>query len=139
MEFTVGHEITVENYNALRKAVGWAELEPSQAQTGLLNSRYLVTAVREGAPVGMVRVVGDGGYMVFLVDVIVLPACQGNGIGRTLMRHAMEFIRAGLKEGQGAYVCLMAAKGKEGFYKPFGFAERPDEISGAGMSQWIWK
>jgi hypothetical protein len=31
---------------------------------------------------------------------------------------------------------LMAARGKEGFYKKFGFIERPNDEKGAGMSQW---
>jgi hypothetical protein len=34
-------------------------------------------------------------------------------------------------------VNLMAAQGKEGFYKKFGFAERPNDGHGAGMSLWI--
>jgi hypothetical protein len=36
-------------------------------------------------------------------------------------------------------ICLLAAKGKEEFYKKFGFEERPNEKSGSGMSQWVKK
>ena len=32
---------------------------------------------------------------------------------------------------------LQAAKGKEGFYKKFGFIERPNENFGPGMHLWI--
>ena len=31
----------------------------------------------------------------------------------------------------------MSAKGKEDFYKKFGFTVRPDEDHGAGMCQWV--
>ena len=34
-------------------------------------------------------------------------------------------------------VSLKAAKNKEGFYKKFGFIERPNEDFGPGMHQWI--
>jgi predicted GNAT family N-acyltransferase len=36
---------------------------------------------------------------------------------------------------KGTMVCLMSAKGKENFYKKFGFVERPNENYGAGMIQ----
>lgn len=35
------------------------------------------------------------------------------------------------------HICLMAVKGKEEFYKKFGFVERPNENFGCGMHQWI--
>lgn len=34
-------------------------------------------------------------------------------------------------------VNLMAAKGKEPFYKKFGFIERPNDKHGAGMIQYL--
>jgi len=33
----------------------------------------------------------------------------------------------------------MSAKGRETFYKQFGFEERPNEKLGVGMTQWISK
>jgi hypothetical protein len=42
-----------------------------------------------------------------------------------------------LGKGQKVYVNLMSAKGKEPFYKKFGFEERPNDKVGAGMTQWI--
>lgn len=39
----------------------------------------------------------------------------------------------------GSLVGLMSAKGKEEFYKRFGFIERPNESYGAGMIQFIKK
>lgn len=39
----------------------------------------------------------------------------------------------------GSSVGLMSAKGKEDFYKKFGFMERPNESYGAGMIQYLKK
>lgn len=131
--------ISVEDYNYLRKSVGWNEIAPKQAQTGIKNSAYLVSAVYQGKTVGMARLVSDGGYVAIIVDVIVLPEFQGNGIGKTMLEIVMGYINAGIGEGEGVMINLMAAKGKEAFYRQFGFAERPNDKHGAGMTQRIHK
>ena len=83
------------------------------------------------------RVLWDHGYVVYIADVIVRPEYQGQGLGRALMNHAMEYIRGMLKPGWHVMVSLMSAQGKEEFYKKFGFITRPDESHGCGMCQWI--
>ncbi len=131
-------QISVMDYNHLRKSVGWQELEVQQAQTGIDNSAFLVAAVTEGKTVGVTRVVSDSGYIVIIVDVIVLPEYQGNGIGKTMMRKAMDYVRSTLSDGQCVFVNLMAAKDRESFYSQFGFEIRPNENAGAGMTQYIY-
>ena len=42
-----------------------------------------------------------------------------------------------LKPGYKFMVSLASAKGKEDFYKKFGFIARPDEDHGPGMHQWF--
>ena len=49
----------------------------------------------------------------------------------------MEYIRSLLKPGYRIMISLMAAENKQGFYKKFGFIERPSEFFGPGMHQWI--
>ena len=115
-----------------------AELEQSQAQIGISNSAFLVSALADKKTVGVTRVVSDGGYIAIIVDVMVLPEYQGNGIGKTMMQKAMEFIKANLKEGQFVFVNLMAAKEREPFYAQFGFEARPNESVGAGMTQYVY-
>lgn len=133
------NSISCTDYNHLRKSVGWNEIAVRQAQIGINNSAYIVSAIYKGKTVGMARVVSDGGYVVILVDVIVLPEFQGKGIGKTMLNRVMEYIRSSLAEGEGVFVNLMAAKGKEAFYRQFGFIERPTDQLGAGMTQWISK
>ena len=87
--------------------------------------------------IGLVRVLWDYGYVVYIADVIVRPEFQGQGLGRVLMNNAMDFIKSQLKPGYKVMVSLMAAKGKEEFYKKFDFIERPSEKYGCGMCQWL--
>jgi len=133
------NDISVQDYNFLRKSVGWNEININQAKVGISNSLYLITANNMNKTIGLVRVVGDGGYIAVIVDVIVLPEYQGKGIGKSLIQKIMELINNDLKEGESVFVNLMAAKGKEPFYRQFGFIDRPNEIMGCGMTQWIRK
>jgi len=132
------NQISVEEYNYLRKSVGWAEVEKNQAQTGLNNSAFVISALVDDKTVGVTRVVSDGGYIAIIVDVIVLPEYQGNHIGKVMMQKVMEFIINSISEGQFVFVNLMAAKDKESFYAQFGFDVRPNEKVGAGMTQLIY-
>ncbi len=129
--------ISVEDYNGLRCSVGWSSVEEKQAQTGIDHSFFLIAAVADGRPVGMARVVSDGGYFMLIVDVIVHPDFQCMGIGHAMMAQVMDRIHAHLEPGQQAMINLMAAKGKEPFYKKFGFIERPNDKHGAGMIQYL--
>ncbi len=138
MEVKYLDSITVEDYNYLRKSVAWAELESKQALKGINNSAFLISAVVDNKTVGVTRVVSDGGYIAIIVDVIVLPDFQGNGIGKAMMQKAMEYIKSTISEGQFVFVNLMAAKDKEPFYSQFGFEARPNEKVGAGMTQYIY-
>ena len=132
------NQISVEDYNYLRRSVGWPELEKKQALTGINNSAFLVSAIVNDQIVGVSRVVSDGGYIAIIVDVIVLPEYQGNGIGKRMMQMVMEFITSNLEEGQFVFVNLMAAKDRETFYSQYGFEVRPNERVGAGMTQYIY-
>ncbi len=137
MTVELRHTITPEDYNLLRKAVGWSPLEFRQAEKGLLNTYYLVAAYSEDGIIGLARLISDGGYMALIADVMVSTEFQDRGIGRMIMEHMMDFIRENLADGLTVMVNLMSVKGKEGFYKQFGFTERPNEKDGAGMHLWL--
>jgi len=132
--------ISVDDFNFLRKSVGWSEIEKNLALKGIENALFIITAIVNGKTIGLTRVSGDGGYTIFITDVIVLPEYQNKGIGKQLMTKAMNFINENyLEKGQSVFVNLMSAKGRESFYKQFGFEERPNETVGAGMAQWMTK
>ncbi|MDF2944299.1 MAG: GCN5-related N-acetyltransferase [Herbinix sp.] len=131
--------ITVSDYNYLRSTAGWGMLPLKQAQAGIDRSDFLVVAKEEDKTIGMARVITDGGCVALILDVVVLPEYQGKGIGKTILQMILSYIENNLDTGEIAYVALMAAKGKEGFYQKLGFEERPNDHHGAGMTQWIKK
>lgn len=134
---TYTNELSTEVYNQLRELVSWNPIAERRAAIGLKNSYYIISAKEGRKTVGMARVVSDGGYVAYIADVIVHPDYQRQGIGREMMQRLMRFLKQDLQAGERMMVCLGAAADKEPFYKLFGFEERPNVHSGAGMSQWI--
>ena len=141
MNITYSNSITVEDFNLLRKSVGWFEIREDNAKTGLENSVYIISAKNGNKTVGMARIISDGGYIAFIADVIVLPEYQGNGIGKTMMTFIMNYLRESINNGSFDYilVSLVASKGKEKFYEKFGLITRPTDGLGAGMSVQLTK
>ena len=140
MDIIFGNKISVEDFNNLRKSVGWGEMEFKLASKTIENALFIITAIFKGKIIGLTRVSGDGGYTVLIQDVIVLPDYQNRGIGKELMSKAMAFInKTFIEKGQTIFVNLMSAKGRESFYEKYGFEKRPNDKFGAGMSQWIKK
>lgn len=133
------HYITLEEYDELRRSVGWNQIERAQALAGLKNSRYVTVATAGGQAVGMARLVGDGGYVNLICDVIVREDYQGHGIGKRMVRFLLDYIWENLSSGQSAIVYVMSAKGKEPFYESLGFVTRPTDKLGSGMTVWIDK
>ena len=138
MDIIYKHEIPAAEYNGLRTGAGWRSLSLEQAETGLRNASYLISAWDGERPVGVARVISDRGYIYLIVDVIVAPEYQGQGIGTRMIRSIEEWL-AQEKEGKPTMmVYLMAAEGKESFYEQFGFKRRPGEgHTGAGMTKWM--
>lgn len=136
---TFQHEISVENYNHLRESVDFIQITPRRAECALANSLYKIVAVDKGQPVGMARVVGDGGYVYFICDVIVHPKYQSRGLGRKIIEHVLEWLESQVDEGETIMVNLMSAMNKEEFYGKLGFHKRPFGNHGSGMSKWISK
>ena len=59
-KITYVNNISVEDYNALRKSVNWINVTEKRAAIALKNSFYLCVAVCDNKPVGMARIVSDG-------------------------------------------------------------------------------
>ncbi|MCH5207275.1 MAG: GNAT family N-acetyltransferase [Oscillospiraceae bacterium] len=130
---------TLEEYKSMRKAVNFMNLSDRIAKNALNNAFHITTVRDNGRAIGMIRVLSDGSYANFITDVMVIPEYQKKGIGTELMRRTVDYMRSTLEEGETIVLYLMSATGKEPFYKQFGFRERPNEVWGAGMSQWISK
>lgn len=129
--------ISAEEYLELRTKVGWMLFPLEEAENCIENANMVISARDDGRAVGVARLLWDGGYVAFLSDVIVDPAYQRQGIGRTLVNAIIQRIRDDMKPGWKVKLNLNSAKGKESFYKKFGFDERPNENVGAGMDMWL--
>lgn len=129
--------LSPENFIRLRIAVGRVATPLPQAETALQASLYNVTAFCEEKAVGMGRLVGDGAMYWYIQDMAVLPEYQGKGIGKNIVKRLLQYIYLHTSAGTFTTVGLMAAKGREGFYKKLGFEMRPDDHSGAGMIRYI--
>ena len=137
MEYEVTDYITPEEYMEMWRLVEWSEFPMEQAVEGIKHSAYLCVFRKEGKVIALARVITDFGYVVYIADVIDRPDYQGQGLGRQIMNNIMDYIKGQLKPGYKKMVSLMAAQGKEEFYKKFGFVTRPNDMYGCGMCQWI--
>jgi ribosomal protein S18 acetylase RimI-like enzyme len=120
------------DYNRLRVAVGWKPYREEVIADSLPNSLYCLCALIDGQTVGMARIIGDGGMVYYIQDVIVLPEYQRRGIGTHMMDLVMEYLRT--HSHRNTIIGLMAAAGKEAFYEKYGFTRRPNDKLGAGMT-----
>lgn len=130
--------ITPEEYTGLRKAVGFREIPVEEAAEGLKHS-YVVCIRDHEKAVAVGRILWDHGYAALLTDVIVDPEYQGRGLGRQIVETCIEYVKEQLKPGYSIMISLLAANGKEGFYKKMGFVERPNETFGPGLHKWLEK
>ena len=133
---TYSNELSVEDYCILRKSVGWADVSPTIVSQALNKSDYIISASVGSVKVGMARVMSDG-TQALVMDVIVHPDYQGNGIGNFMMNGIMEYLHNSLHDGQHLLVNLNSTKGRESFYIQYGFEIRPSENFGTGMAQWV--
>jgi ribosomal protein S18 acetylase RimI-like enzyme len=113
----------LEDYQRLRQAVGWEEVDRKVVRAGLESALYSVTLFYKDEVIGCGRVVGDGGIYFYIQDIIVMPEHQMMGLGKGIMERVMGYIRS--KAGRHSFVGLMAAEGVAAFYERYGFAERP--------------
>jgi predicted N-acetyltransferase YhbS len=124
-----------QEFIGLRKAVGWGCPGEEAVKNGLCGNLFSVCAEHEGRIVGHGRIIGDGAFTLYIQDIIVLPEYQRRGIGMMIMTGIMEHIKGNY--GKGTMVNLMSARGKEDFYRKFGFFVRPDDNFGSGMTQFL--
>lgn len=139
VNYSITDSVTPEEYMKLREAVGWGLFPLEEAEAGLSNSYIWCLRDNEasGRPIGIGRVIWDHGYVMYIADIIVIPEYQEKGLGRVIMEQVMDFIHEQLKPGYKFMVSLCSAKGKDEFYKKFGFVVRPNDDVGPGMHQWF--
>lgn len=120
---------SVNDYINIRLAAGLSRKSPEAATIGLKHGLFSVIVYADSTPVGIGRVIGDGGCFFEIVDIAVLPAHQKKGLGHLIMQRLMQYIHETALPT--AYVSLMADHGTPEFYKRYGFeASLPPQKSG---------
>lgn len=81
-----------EELVTLYEAVGWTTYtaDPATLEAAVQGSTRVVTARYGDELLGLARVVSDGASIAYLQDVLVHPALQREGVGRSLVRAAFE-------------------------------------------------
>lgn len=131
--------LTPELFLELYTSVGWEAPGIEQVQKALENTIAIFTAYDGDQPVGMVRIIGDGGMSFYIKDFAVIPAYQSKGVGTLLMNAVEEYIKANIAPGWAVSLELISSKDAVGFYRRHGFEERPCEWDGPGMLKMVRK
>ena len=133
------NELSPELYLCLYRSVGWDAPGLDQIEKALEGSLATFCACDGNMPVGMARLIGDGGMSFYIKDFAVLPDYQGQGVGRALMNATECWIKEQLQPGWAVSLELISSKGREAFYEKFGFEQRPNDWDGAGMMKMVWR
>lgn len=133
MPYEIRYETpSVEDYIRIRLAAGMSRKSVEAATIGLSNTLCGVVVYYGDKPVGIGRVIGDGGCFFEIVDIGVEPEHQKKGLGDMIMESLMSYVYENAPDT--AYVSLMADHGTPEFYKRFGFeASLPPEKSGMSL------
>jgi GNAT superfamily N-acetyltransferase len=134
----VENDISKQEYLYLRSKVGWRVLSDTQAELAISNSIYFLKAYDdENNLVGMGRLVGDGAVICYIQDLVVIPECQGRGVGSVIIEGLKQYAEGLRQDDTTMMLCLMCAKGREPFYLKHGFTARPTQDLGPGMIQYL--
>ena len=112
MEIKIENDLSVDEYNNLRNTIGWDTKDIEVVQNGIY---YLI------------------------VDVLVDPEYQKNGIGKKLIDEIVKEVENKTKKGQKCSINLVSISGKEEFYEKCGFKKIPFDYTGYGMIKRIPK
>lgn len=130
MSFTLHARVPdIGTYRHLCREAGLSPKTTEAAAIGLPNSLYGVQVFDGEVVVGMGRVIGDGGLFFQVVDIAVLPAYQGRGLGKQIMAAISDWMRANVPES--GFVSLLADGEAHKLYAQHGFV--PTAPASVGM------
>ena len=124
---------TVKEFNYLNEKVGWGKRSNKVVKEALKNTLSAICVYDNEEIIGSARIIGDKTIFLYVCDVMVVPEYQCKKIGTEIMKKIVEIINEYKKINPNIRVYLGASKGKEDFYKKFGFKTRQEADLGEGM------
>lgn len=124
---------TANEYNYLTNSVDWGKRNNIIVEQALENTLYSICAYDNEQIVGYGRIIGDKTIFLYIQDIMVNPKYQNKKIGTYIMNNILDKIAEYKKVNPDIRVYLGASKGKEDFYKKFGFITRKEANLGEGM------
>lgn len=122
MSYEIRNEIPdVNDYIEIRLQAGLSRKSVEAATIGLKNSIFAVVVYANNVPIGIGRIIGDGGCFFEITDMAVLPEHQHKGVGTLIMKSLVTWLKENAPIT--AYVSLMADHGTPEFYAKFGFTK----------------
>ena len=109
---------TVDEYVNLRRSVSWRIPAARDVERSLEATTFSAIATDGATVVGLGRVVGDGAFYNFVVDLIVRPEAQGRGVGRLLLS-TLE--REAARRSSTGVLQLVADQDVTPFYESLGY------------------
>lgn len=102
------------------------QLDSNELIQAIENSWYATSVYDIGNLVGFGRIICDGVVHALILDLIVHPDFQNQGIGSRILEMLVDKCR----QNQIRDIQLFSVKGKAEFYSKNGFKERPDGAPG---------
>ena len=98
--------------------VGWGNRNPDEIRAAFLESSFVRFAYDGEKLVGFGRTVDDGKYYAMIVDLVIHPDYQHQGIGSRILKELTDEIESYI------FTTLTSAVGKEGFYLKQGWCQQ---------------
>lgn len=114
-----------EDIRVALKEAGMGYYTPDLHRQAFENSFAVAFVFHESRMIGFGRALSDGAYQAAIYDIVVIPAYQGQSIGRLILDEL-------LKKISHCNIILYANPGKEDFYAKFGF-----RIMKTGMGRFL--
>ncbi|KAJ5537538.1 Acyl-CoA N-acyltransferase [Penicillium frequentans] len=134
--YTIHHGYpSVPQYLHLRLSSGLSPKTSSQAAAVSTGSWYGCYVTFDGVngdpqPIGMGRVIGDGGWYFHIADMAIHPEHQKKGLGDVILKTLLREIRNRAPTDGKPYISLLADKAGRRLYLKNGFVESAPEEMG---------